>query len=279
MADELNLNGQNNPSVGDKPPVAGEDDKNKPPVDAGGEGNEGKEEGEAGKEKTPPKAEDKTPRRDRAQERINEITKSRRIAEGDAARVREVLKSVTGTEPPKPTDFKTPAEYTAAFMEYATNVKIPQAQLKDAEARMGEADNEYVQTLAERWDERIDAEKAADPDWEKEVKTLKVKPAPEATLAIMESDYGTKILKYLAKNPNEAQDLVTLSPQGQVRRIGFLEAKVQDAAPNKVAPKAKENERPNDPPDNSVKGGKNSGGSKDPVKMSMAEYRKFRGLD
>lgn len=285
MADETNLNGQDNQPQGDKLPATGGDDKNKPgdkgpEAKADGEGEKGKEgEGEAGKEKTPPKVEDKTPKRDRAQERINEITKSRRIAEGDAARVREVLKLVTGTEPPKPTDFKTPAEYTAAFMDYATKVEIPKARLQEAEGRMADADNDYVETLSERWTERIESEKAADPDWEKDMKSLRVKAAPEANLAIMESDYGTKILKYLAKNPDEAHDLVSLSPQAQVRRIGFLESKVQSAAPSKDAPAGKEKERPNDPPDNSVKGGKGGGGSKDPSKMSMAEYRKFRGLD
>ena len=263
------------------PPAGNGEGENKQPVvadkapagDGAGEG-EGKE-GEAGKE-TPPKAEDKTPKRDRVQDRINEITKSRRIAEADAGRVREVLKGLTGEEPPKPSDFKKPEEYTAAFMEYATKVKIPEAQLKDAEARVAESDQEYVQTLVESWDDKIEAEKAADPDWEKTVKGAKIKSSPEVNIAIMESPYGPKIVKYLAMNPDEAREIMSLSVSAQVRRIGNIESKVQATAPKEVAPKEKE--RPNDPPDNSVKG-KGPSGAKDPVKMSMADYRKFRGLD
>lgn len=214
----------------------------------------------------------------RAQERINDITKHRRIAEADVGRLRDVLEKATGIAPPSPKDFKSPELYTEAFMDYATKVKMPEAQLKDAEGRIAQNDQDYVIALAESWDEAVEAEKAEDPDWEKTVKSLRVKTSPELNLAIMESPYGTKILKYLAQNQDEAKDLASMSTSAQNRRIGYLESKVQRAAP-KDAPAVKEKDRPNDPPDNSLKGSKGAGGAKDVKTMSMAEYRKFRGLD
>lgn len=235
----------------------------------GDEGQPGKEENKDGK-----KPEESRPKRGRLQERLGEITAKRRYAEADAASTRDLIREITGKEPPKQSDYKTPDEYNAAMAEYRQVLAPYKAMQTKAERSINNVDQEYMETLGQAWDERISEVSQTHKDWREVVSASKVPLTRELTMAIMESDVGHEIAYHLAKNPEEAYDLIRLSPTGQARRIGQLEAKIQaggiklpqvpvsKAAPP-VVPVSGEGAKP-----------KPNLGSN----MSLEEYRRARGL-
>jgi hypothetical protein len=83
--------------------------------------------------------------------------------------------------------------------------------------------------------------------------------------AILESDLGAEVMYYLGKNPVKAHQLVGLSPLGQVREIGRLEAAIQSGKLVSSAP----------PPPSTINSGKGSG-PKDPTRMSYDEFVTWR---
>lgn len=229
----------------------------------------GKEENKDGK-----KPEESRPKRGRLQERLGEITAKRRFAEADAASTREIIRELTGKEPPKPSDFKSTDEYNSALADYRQALAPFKAMQVKAERNISSVDQEYMQTLGQSWDERIADVTQTHKDWRDVVAASKVPLTPELTMAIMESDVGHEIAYHLAKNPEEGYDLLRLSPTGQARRIGQLEAKIQaggikpqpvpvsKAAPP-VVPVSGEGAKPK------INLGAN---------LSLDEYRRARGL-
>jgi hypothetical protein len=70
---------------------------------------------------------------------------------------------------------------------------------------------------------------------------------------------------FLGKNPARAHQIVSLSPVGQVREIGRIEASLAAGTAVSSAP----------PPPEAV-GGTKGGGPKDPAKMSYSEFVEWR---
>jgi hypothetical protein len=76
------------------------------------------------------------------------------------------------------------------------------------------------------------------------------------------------VLYYLGKNPLKAHQLVGLSPLGQVREIGRLEAAIEAGKLVSSAP----------PPPATLNSGK-SGSTNDPARMSYDEFVAWRRKD
>ncbi|MEY4760399.1 MAG: hypothetical protein RLZZ200_255 [Pseudomonadota bacterium] len=83
--------------------------------------------------------------------------------------------------------------------------------------------------------------------------------------AILDSEKGAEIMYFLGKNPARAHQIVSLSPVGQVREIGRIEASLAAGTAVSSAP----------PPPEAV-GGTKGGGPKDPAKMSYSEFVEWR---
>lgn len=83
--------------------------------------------------------------------------------------------------------------------------------------------------------------------------------------AILESDVGAEVMYYLGKNPAKAHQIIGLSPIGQVREIGRLEAAIATGRTVSSAP----------PPPSTINGGK-GGAAKDPARMSFDEFTAWR---
>jgi signal recognition particle GTPase len=233
-------------------------------------------EGEKGKENDGEKKpeEPARPKRNRYQERLSEITAQRRHAEKDASGTRELIREITGEEPPKPSDFKTEDEYRAAMAELRQKL-APYKAMEDKTTRtLSKLDQEYMNTLTDAWSTRVAEVTKEFTDWQAVVSAAKVDLTPELTMAIMESDVGPQIAYHLAKNPDEAHEIASLSPIGQARRIGQLESKILTGGikpPEVPVSKAK-------PPVAPVKG---DGAKSKPdlgANMSLEEYRRARGL-
>lgn len=239
-----------------------------------------KEEGTPGEGKKPEEGKEKQeqpekPKKDRLNRRFSELTAHKRAAQAEAHSVRELIRDITGEEPPKPSDFKTPEEYNAAMAELREKVAPYKAMEKKAERTIDNIDQEYMTTLGEGWAEKVAEVSATHKDWQAVVSAAKVPLTPELTMAIMESEVGPQIAYHLAKNPDEAYEIASLSPIGQARRIGQLESKIQSGGikpPEVPVSKAK-------PPVAPVVGD----GAKPKPSLggnysSVDEYRRARGL-
>jgi hypothetical protein len=85
--------------------------------------------------------------------------------------------------------------------------------------------------------------------------------------AILDAEDPAALLHHLGKNPDLAAELQGLSPAQLGRRIGRIEAQMSATPPPKPVSKAPEPARPI---------GATSGGTMDPAKMTMAEYKAYR---
>lgn len=95
-------------------------------------------------------------------------------------------------------------------------------------------------------------------------------PITESILdAVADEENGPDVLYHLGKNPALAHEIARMSATRQAKELGKLAAKV-------AAPKAQPKQPPK--PVTPVTG-INAGGTKDPSKMSMSEYIKFRSAN
>lgn len=130
---------------------------------------------------------------------------------------------------PKPlsSQFTDAFEYAEALAEWSADKALHERDKKDAEKQSIAA----REAVTKRWVERQNAVKAEVPDYETVIAASQVQVSDQARDAIMESEVGPKILLHLAKNPDVAAKLGTLSVGGMLREIGKLEAKLESASP------------------------------------------------
>ena len=188
---------------------------------------------------------------DGVQKRIDEITRKRREAERRAERLERELAELKGRD-------LSNLDWEDQIAE-KTYGRSQEAQLKN--------DREAAQELArEAYQARVEAAAVKYPDFHSVAGNPNLAITPAMAEAIMDSDYGPEVAYHLGKNPNEATRISNLNPVSQARELGRIEALVSQP---KQAPK------PAPAPVNPV-GARSSGGTKDPSKMSMAEYVAWR---
>lgn len=158
-------------------------------------------------------------------------------------------------------------EYVAAKAEYIAGKKI-EATLTEREKRQ-QAEYEAAERrkTADSWSKRVAAATAEMPDFEEVLASSDVPMTPPMQQAIMESDIGPKLAYYLANHPDEAEQIAAMSPIGAIRTLGRIEERLATAKPTITTT--------NTPPPLKPIGSK-SVVSKDPGKMSDAEYAKWR---
>jgi hypothetical protein len=186
-----------------------------------------------------------------AHERIDEITRQKH----DAIRDRDYWKQKAQELSAK--DINS-LEYDDQLV-----VKVQTASVQD---RIEEAERSVQRATAQQFEHAENEARAKWADYDVVTRNQAL-PFTESFLSVVtESEQAADILYHLGKNPNEAWRLVNLSERNLARELGKLEAKLSAPKPTpKLAP---------DP----VKPvtGINAGGSKDPAKMSMAEYIAWR---
>jgi len=149
-------------------------------------------------------------------------------------------------EPPKPEEFKTPAEYVDALADWKADQKLAQSE---ANKQKKQVESTY-----------FDREEKAREKYE-DFHTVVYRdpkdggPAISDVMhgAIMESDIGPEIAYHLGKNPDEALRIYRLGPLAQAREIGKLEAslianppaKKPSSAPEPITPVGSRSASPN----------------------------------
>lgn len=206
---------------------------------------------ETGEQAEAPDA-DKIP--DGVQQRINEITRKRREAERRAERAEKRLREMESKN--------------LDDLDYED--QIAERTLNRSRREQIENDRETAQELAhEAYQARVQAVATKYPDYAQVAQNPNLAITPAMAETIMDSDYGPDIAYHLGKNPLEAARISQLNPPSQARELGKIEALVSAPKPQpRTAPK----------PVTPV-GSQGSSGTKDPSKMTMAEYAAWRGAN
>lgn len=200
-----------------------------------------------------PETEEK-PKPDPIQRRIDKLTREKYQLRGELEAMRRERESWNQqpTNQPLPTkagmpkleDFSNFDEYIAAKAEFIAESKLSKAfEEREQKQREREAQESHKKRL-ETWQERIDAFRATASDFEEVLESAEVSLTESMANAIMESEMGPQLAYYLARNPEEAEKLTSLSPSALNRAIGRIESKIeneqlakkQSTAPKPVSP-------------------------------------------
>lgn len=212
------------------------------------------------------------------QRRLERQKTARIEAETEARILRERLAQYEQQAPkqqdaaPKREDFPDDVQYLEALTDYKADQKVKAAlneRDKQSEGRQQQSKAQEAESkVVESWTKNEAAFKSANPDYEETVTPFVEDELQQysagAKRAIVESDVGPQLLMHLATHSDDAERIAGLSPLQQIKELGKLEDKM--SRPPKKASNAP-------PPPNPVKGG--TSGSKDPAKMSVAEYAKW----
>lgn len=144
------------------------------------------------------------------------------------------------------------------------NETLQERERRSAEERVAAAHYKAV----EGWQQRVEQATAELPDFEEVLSSSDVPMSDFMRDAIIDSDLGPKVAYWLANNPDEAKKIASMSPLATVKAIGRLEERLESQA---KAPK-----KPTSAPAPLTPVGGKASVSKDPGKMSDAEYLEWR---
>lgn len=227
--------------------------------------------------------EDKPKKKDRLQERINELTAARRAAERERDEaLRKLEEKTKAPEPkteqvtekaaddaPKPTDKnedgtdKYPLgefdpKYNADLVKYTVqktlNEERAERERQEQEKQKLTAEEQYRATLQDSWNEKLEPVQERYPDFQEKGEEMLsvfegIDPAygQYLTDTLMEMDNGPEVFYYLASNLDEAQEIVNAGPRKATIALAKLEAQLA-GNPVKVTPKVKVTKAPTPPP-------------------------------
>ena len=201
------------------------------------------------------------PKKNRYQERINELTASRREAERKAADLEARLAKLEQNANPDPspkeqektdigpmpdelntdgTDKYPLGEFDPQYIRDLTRYTLNQERLiqqaKEAAEREEQEIVEQRQALETSWRGKMDSAQERYPDFQEKGQTLvgsfeNIDPAygEYLTATIMGMEYGADVLYYLANHHDEAERIVSSGPTQATIALGRLESKFVDA--------------------------------------------------
>jgi len=172
--------------------------------------------------------------------RFSEITKQREEARKEAQQEREARQALesrlaalerqpapqqaqAADQEPQPSQFNDAFEYAKALAEYTADKRIGEMRKQDAEAK----EAQERQKVIDQWANKVQAAKAALPDFDDIVASSDVVVNDDIRDAILESDVGPQILYHLAENEDVAKKIAGLSAKQALREIGKLEARFE----------------------------------------------------
>jgi hypothetical protein len=168
--------------------------------------------------------------------------------------------SVPSNGEPSRDAFDTDAEYEDAVVDYRIEQKVSKAVAKQLQ-------KEQTEKTVETWEQRKNAAKKEMPDYDEVMQESTTRLSPAMEEAILSSENGAHLAYYLAKNPKKAAEIFKLSPSETGRMIGIIEATLK--------PQSRKGVSGAPPPVNPVAGNRGVS-TKDPEKMSMAEFAAWR---
>lgn len=137
----------------------------------------------------------------------------RGLAEGRGAQSTPQTQVAQG--PPNIDQFENYDDFVVAKAKYEIQ--------QDATANRG---REHRATVQKTWQERLAKEAEKDPDIISAIQNPNVPITDTMSMAIMESEAGPKVARFLVDNMAEAARISYLSPYAQAREIGKIEARL-----------------------------------------------------
>lgn len=217
------------------------------------------------------------PKKNRFQERIDELTAKARTAERELAELKSRLETPKESKPntPKQED-RGPAKPDATALNEDGSEKYPlgefdaqyQADLIDYMFEKRQAENdakqakqaqernalEAAQVLKSSWDEKATDAQERYPDFEErgrdlvdDFSNLDANYAQYLTETLMSMDYGPDVFYYLSTHPEEAKSLAKETPLKATLRLGKIEAKFANAEAEKQLARPKVSKAPTPP--------------------------------
>ena len=154
-------------------------------------------------------------------------------------------------------------DYIEAKADWKFEQREKERLAKEEQKRI---ENEQRQIHA-GWSKRIAATTAEMPDFEEVLSNSDIPMTKIMEYEIKRSEIGPKLAYYLATHPDEAEQLAEMEPEKVIRTLGRIEERLATAKPTVATTNA--------PPPLKPIGAK-AVVSKDPGKMSDAEYEKWR---
>jgi hypothetical protein len=160
-------------------------------------------------------------------------------------------------------------DYVAAKAEWIADKKIKETLTEQQQRQAEEREAAERKKTVDSWSKRLAQATASEemPDFEDALASSDVPMTPVMQHGIMTSEIGTKLAYYLAKNPEEAEKISMMAPDGVMRALGRLEERLATQKKTSVPTSAPE-------PIKAIS--TRTVVTKDPGKMSDAEYAKWR---
>lgn len=168
---------------------------------------------------------------------------------------------------PRIDNFENFDEYVAAKARWIAKQELETTLSEREKRQAAERETAARQQLADSWSKKIAQATADLPDFEDVLSSSDVPMTDAMHHAIMESDIGPKLAYHLASNPEEAYKIAQMPPMRAIAALGRLEERLETQKPV-VKPTSA-------PPPIKAVGGQ-AKVSKDPGKMTDAEYAKWR---
>lgn len=216
-------------------------------------------------------------RRKAEMQRLRDEAEAARKAKEQAEARRDKIKADAekSSTPPKESEFTDYNEYLIALGAYQAARGWDERQSREAEEqvsqhdqRLQEVERQRQAEIAQEWAAQVADAKTRYADFDKVVSDPTLPIAQHVATMIASSDNGADLAYYLGTNRNEAASISQMPPMEAARALGRIEARMS-------LPKPKTTTETPDPIE-PVK--PKATATKDPSKMSVAEYRKWRGL-
>lgn len=213
-------------------------------------------------------------RRERRKAEIQRLRDDERKARENADEVTKRLDAIKNAaqsqQPPKDTEFQDYNDYLIAAAAYQASAQLDQRETRNLEqeatAARERAEAIQQQTAQERahsWKEQADDARTRYADFDQVALSESTPITPPMAQVIQSSDMGADVAYYLGTHRAEAAQIAQLEPLDMARALGAIEARVS-------LPKPRTHSQAPDP----IKPVTPKGtASKDPEKMSMAEYK------
>jgi len=208
------------------------------------------------------------------QKRIDRLTRERYRLQGELDAVRrqnpqpaaQAHPERSQDDTPKPEQFASYEAFLEAKAEWKAEQKVTEVLQRQQESTRQQTARQRQAEMQQSWDRQIDAAADIYDDFEEVALSPDVPVSGAMAEAIQLAEKGADVLYYLGKNREEAAKIARMDPLRAAVAIGRIEATLARPAPKKTtnAP----------PPINPV--GARAAVSKDPDKMSSAEWLKWR---
>jgi len=187
---------------------------------------EGKEQVETNAEPKEPEEPKKQEHANRAQKRIDKLTREKYLLQGELEAMRR-MQGVNAQPQPEADQKPTRAQFQSddEFIEALTDYKVSKA-MSTAESKITQtASKAKIETA---WSGKVESARKEYADFDDVLEDVADVAISDAVSdAIIESDFGPDIQYYLAKNPAEVDRLNALSPASAARAIGRIEAGIE----------------------------------------------------